>query len=170
MIRFLRRNVYCEVALSFTLVLLFTSVFFNADSWIIETLPSTLKPSFFPTSIAGIMLVASLIFLGQTFVALRHLLRGEVDEERIMLQMAREESGSSYALLAYLFLLFMYLLGFYYIGFLYSTPIIMFFVSLMLGLERKVLGAVSYVLFAYIVDYATFEFMQIILPTGVLFE
>ena len=65
--------------------------------------------------------------------------------------------------------LFLYLIGLHFIGFVYSTPIVMFLVSLMLGLRHWLIGIVCYVLFTLLLNYVAFNFMQIILPTGVLF-
>ena len=63
----------------------------------------------------------------------------------------------------------LYLIGLHFIGFVYSTPIVMFLVSLMLGLRHWLIGIVCYVLFTLLLNYVAFNFMQIILPTGVLF-
>mgnify|MGYP006950672106 CR=1 FL=1 len=62
-----------------------------------------------------------------------------------------------------------FLIGLHFIGFVYSTPIVMFLVSLMLGLRHWLIGIVCYVLFTLLLNYVAFNFMQIILPTGVLF-
>ena len=41
--------------------------------------------------------------------------------------------------------------------------------ELMLGLRHWLIGIVCYVLFTLLLNYVAFNFMQIILPTGVLF-
>ena len=89
------------------------------------------------------------------------MLAGKVDEERLELQEGGEEAGRFAALAGYV--------GLHFIGFVYSTPIVMFLVSLMLGLRHWLIGIVCYVLFTLLLNYVAFNFMQIILPTGVLF-
>ena len=64
---------------------------------------------------------------------------------------------------------FLYLIGLHFVGFVYSTPVIMLLVSLVLGLRHWLAGLAAYIAFTLAVNYAAFHFMQIILPTGVLF-
>lgn len=82
---------------------------------------------------------------------------------------AERRPGRFAALAGYVGILFLYLIGLHFIGFVYSTPIVMFLVSLMLGLRHWLIGIVCYVLFTLLLNYVAFNFMQIILPTGVLF-
>ena len=109
--RLLRRNIWIEAGISLFLMLFFIYFYCHIDQWVIETLPSTISPAFFPSVVIGL----------------------------------------------------------HFIGFVYSTPIVMFLVSLMLGLRHWLIGIVCYVLFTLLLNYVAFNFMQIILPTGVLF-
>ena len=111
----------------------------------------------------------SVLLVGFALRALRHMLAGTVDDERLELQEGGEEAGRFVALAGYVGILFLYLIGLEYVGFVYSTPVVMFLVSVMLGLRHWLIGIVCYVLFTLALDYVAFHFMQIILPTGVLF-
>ena len=111
----------------------------------------------------------SALLTGFCLRSVRHMLAGKVDEERLELQEGGEEAGRFAALAGYVGILFLYLIGLHFIGFVYSTPIVMFLVSLMLGLRHWRIGIVCYVLFTLLLNYVAFNFMQIILPTGVLF-
>lgn len=169
MARLLRRNIWIEVGISLFLLIFFIILHLNTDRWIVEALPSTISPAFFPGLISLVLIFMSALLLAFTLRALRHMLTGAVDEERLELQEAGEEAGRFLALGGYVGVLFLYLIGLQYIGFVYSTPGIMLLVSLLLGLRRWPIALVVYILFTLAIDYAAFHFMQIILPTGVLF-
>ena len=139
------------------------------DQWVIETLPSTVSPAFFPSVVTLVLIIMSALLTGFCLRSVRHMLAGKVDEERLELQEGGEEAGRFAALAGYVGILFLYLIGLHFIGFVYSTPIVMFLVSLMLGLRHWLIGIVCYVLFTLLLNYVAFNFMQIILPTGVLF-
>ena len=104
-----------------------------------------------------------------------HALFSFDDEERLSawakqkLRLSDDEAGRFAALAGYVGILFLYLIGLHFLGFVYSTPIVMFLVSLMLGLRHWLISIVCYVLFTLLLNYVAFNFMQIILPTGVLF-
>lgn len=168
--RLLRRNIWIEVGISLFLMLFFIYFYCNIDGWVIESMPSTISPAFFPTVVTLVLIAMSVLLVGFTLRALRHMLTGRVDEERLELQESGEEAGRFVALGGYVGIMFLYLLGLEYVGFVYSTPVVMFLVSLMLGLQHRLIGFVCYVLFTLGLNYVAFHFMQIILPTGVLFE
>ena len=139
-------------------MLFFIYFYCHIDQWVIETLPSTISPAFFPSVVTLVLIIMSALLTGFCLRSVRHMLAGKVDEERLELQEGGEEAGR-----------FLYLIGLHFIGFVYSTPIVMFLVSLMLGLRHWLIGIVCYVLFTLLLNYVAFNFMQIILPTGVLF-
>ena len=170
MARLLRRNIWIEVGISLTLLLAFTFFYANIDGWVIETLPSTLSPAFFPSLVTAILMLMSFMLTLFTLNSLRHMLTGRVDDERRELQEAGEDAGRFVALAGYVGVLFLYLIALHYVGFLYSTPVIMFLVSVMLGLRHWLIGIACYVAFTLVLNYVAFNFMQIILPTGVLFQ
>ena len=161
--RLLRRNVWIEAGISLFLMLFFIYFYCHIDGWVIESMPSTISPAFFPSIVTIVLLV------GFALRALRHMLAGTVDDERLELQEGGEEAGRFVALAGYVGILFLYLIGLEYVGFVFSTPVVMFLVSVMLGLRHWLIGIVCYVLFTLALDYVAFHFMQIILPTGVLF-
>ncbi|MFQ8889671.1 MAG: tripartite tricarboxylate transporter TctB family protein [Bilophila wadsworthia] len=165
--RLLRRNIWIEAGISLFLMLFFIYFYCHIDQWVIETLPSTVSPAFFPSVVTILLIAMSVLLAGFCLRSVRHS-RGKVDEERLELQEGGEEADASppRQLRRHLFL---YLIGLHFIGFVYSTPIVMFLVSLMLGLRHWLIGIVCYVLFTLLLNYVAFNFMQIILPTGVLF-
>ena len=149
-------------------MLFFIYFYCHIDQWVIETLPSTISPAFFPSVVTSwVPNIAA--HEGFCLRSVRHMLAGKVDEERLELQEGGEEAGRFAALAGYVGILFLYLIGLHFLGFVYSTPIVMFLVSLMLGLRHWLIGIVCYVLFTLLLNYVAFNFMQIILPTGVLF-
>ena len=167
--RLLRRNIWIEAGISLFLMLFFIYFYCHIDQWVIETLPSTISPAFFPSVVTLVLIIMSVLLAGFCLRSVRHMLAGKVDEERLELQEGGEEAGRFAALAGYVGILFLYLIGLHFIGFVYSTPIVMFIVSLMLGLRHWLIGIVCYVLFTLLLNYVAFNFMQIILPTGVLF-
>lgn len=169
MTRLLRRNIWIEVGISFTLLFIFIFSYLNVDNWVVESMPATLSPAFFPSVMLLVLIGMSAILVLLSLRALRHMLRGEVDNERLRLQEGGDEAGRFVALASYVGILFLYLIGMYYIGFVYATPVIMLLVSLTLGLRNWLAGSVCYVLFTLALNYVAFNYMQIILPTGVLF-
>lgn len=169
MARLLRRNIWIETGISLFLLVFFIIVHANVEAWIMEAMPATVSPAFFPGLVSLILAVLSAGLLGFSLRAVWHMLSGKVDDERLELQEAGEEAGRFLSLFAYVGILFLYLLGLHFIGFVYSTPVVMLLVSLVLGLRHWLAGLAAYVAFTLAVDYAAFHFMQIILPTGVLF-
>lgn len=168
--RLLRRNIWIEAGISLFLLLFFMYFHSHVDQWVIESMPSTISPAFFPSVISLALVVMSLLLVAFCLNSVRHMLSGAVDDERLELQEGGEEAGRFMALVCYVGILFLYLIGLHYIGFLYTTPVIMFLVSLLLGLRHWLIGLVCYILFALLLNYVAFAFMQIILPTGVLFD
>ena len=158
-----------EAGISLFLMLFFIYFYCHIDQWVIETLPSTISPAFFPSVVTLVLIIMSALLTGFCLRSVRHMLAGKVDEERLELQEGGEEAGRFAALAGYVGILFLYLIGLHFIGFVYSTPIVMFLVSLMLGLRHWLISIVCYVLFTLLLNYVAFNFMQIILPTGVLF-
>lgn len=169
MTRLLRRNIWIEVGISFSLLFLSIFVLLNVDNWVLESMPASLSPAFFPSVILVVLTGMSAMQVMLSLCALRHMLRGEVDNERLRLQKGGDEAGRFMALIAYVGILFLYLAGMYFIGFVYCTPAIMLLVSLTLGLRNWLAGSVYYMLFTLALNYVALNYMQIILPTGVLF-
>ena len=135
--RLLRRNIWIEAGISLFLMLFFIYFYCHIDQWVIETLPSTISPAFFPSVVTLVLIIMSALLTGFCLRSVRHMLAGKVDEERLELQEGGEEAGRFAALAGYVGILFLYLIGLHFIGFVYSTPIVMFLVSLMLGSDQK---------------------------------
>ena len=155
--RLLRRNIWIEAGISLFLMLFFIYFYCHIDQWVIETLPSTISPAFFPSVVTLVLIIMSALLTGFCLRSVRHMLAGKVDEERLELQEGGEEAGRFAALAGYVGILFLYLIGLHFIGFVYSTPIVMFLVSLMLGLRHWLIGIVCYVLFTLLLNYVAFS-------------
>ncbi len=168
--RLLRRNIWIETGISLFLLILFITLHWNIDACIEEAMPSAISPAFFPGLISLILACLSALLLAFMLRAAWHMLCGTVDRERLELQEGGEEAGRFLALAGYVGILFLYLIGLHLAGFVYATPVVMLLVSLTLGLRRWLAGLAAYIAFTLAVQHAAFHFMQIILPTGILFE
>lgn len=168
--RLLRRNIWIETGISLFLLVLFLILHWNVEACITEALPSTISPAFFPGLITLILACLSALLLALVLRAAWHMLSGTVDRERLELQEGGEEAGRFLALAGYVGILFLYLIGLRLVGFTCATPVVMLLVSLTLGLRRWLAGLAAYIAFTLAIRYAAFHFMQIILPTGILFE
>lgn len=168
--RLLRRNIWIETGISLFLLAFFTTLYLNVEACIVEAMPSMISPAFFPRLIALILAVLSAALLAILLRAAWHMLSGTVDRERLELQEAGEEAGRFLALAGYVGILFLYLIGLHLVGFVCATPVVMLLVSLTLGLRRWLAGLAAYIVFTLLIRHAAFQYMQIILPTGLLFE
>ena len=171
-----QRRLRIDVWISLALMLVFSFFYMNIDGWVIETLPATIAPAEFPTLVTAILIVMSGLLGVISFRALR-VEKGRSDEaERAGdcdLVCECEEGLNSkqvISLFSYMGVLTLYLIGLHYIGFVYSTPAIMLLVAKMLGLKNWFACLVCYIAFAVALNYFVFEFMHVILPSGVLFE
>jgi hypothetical protein len=171
-----QRRLHIDVGISLALMLIFLFLYMHIEEWVIETLPSTISPAEFPTLVTGILIAMSAL-LG--VVSFRALLAIKGKEEK------PECAGDSdpaceceeglnlrqvISLFTYMGVLTLYLVGLHYVGFVYSTPVIMLLVARMLGMKKWLVGIVCYIVFSVALNYFVFEFMHVILPTGVLFE
>lgn len=92
--RLLRRNIWIEAGISLFLMLFFIYFYCHIDQWVIETLPSTISPAFFPSVVTLVLIIMSALLTGFCLRSVRHMLAGKVDEERLELQEGGEEAGS----------------------------------------------------------------------------
>ncbi|HIU18427.1 MAG TPA: tripartite tricarboxylate transporter TctB family protein [Candidatus Avidesulfovibrio excrementigallinarum] len=170
MTRLSSRSLWLELGISLALTGLFLYAYLNMESWVIETMPSTISPAFFPTLTAQLLFWFSLILVGVTLWVMFYKKPGTADNKRKASAQTTESTGRVFALIGYIAIMFLYLIGMHYVGFVISTPLIMLAVALLLGIRRWIIGFVCYVAFTLALDYAAFHFMQIILPSGVLFH
>ena len=164
------RNILIEAALSLFLLCFFFWVALCADRWVVAAMPTTVSPAFFPKLTAAVLAGVSALLACFCLRTVRHMLKGEVDEEQLDLQEGGEDAGRFLALGGYVAILFLYLAGLHLVGFLVSTPIVMLLVSVMLGLRQWLFGLVCYVLFTLLLNQVVFSLMNIMLPAGILFE
>ena len=81
--RLLRRNIWIEAGISLFLMLFFIYFYCHIDQWVIETLPSTISPAFFPSVVTLVLIIMSALLTGFCLRSVRHMLAGKVDEERL---------------------------------------------------------------------------------------
>ena len=70
--RLLRRNIWIEAGISLFLMLFFIYFYCHIDQWVIETLPSTVSPAFFPSVVTLVHIAISELLVGFCFRAVRH--------------------------------------------------------------------------------------------------
>lgn len=161
------RNVqWQELIIEITLTLLFSVATIRMPHWIYEAIPSTVDPALMPKITAGVAALCCMLLTYHAAMAVYRTSKGRftASSER------SEEQGSLHSVLAYTVLLFSYVAALYFIGFIAATPIVMLILARMLGIRRWILGLVCYVLFTLVLYYACFYLMQVILPSGILFQ
>lgn len=168
--KLLKRNVWIEFGLSVLLLLLFSILAVFGEVWIEEAIPGTIPASFFPFLISCLLSVLCFILVINSFRGLWAMYSGTGDKEQKSLEQSAQASGRFLALFAYVGILFLYLIGLDYVGFVYSTPFVMLLISLLLGIKRWIIGFACYCVFAYALDWAALNLMQIILPQGSLWQ
>lgn len=110
--RLLRRNIWIEAGISLFLMLFFIYFYCHIDQWVIETLPSTISPAFFPSVVTLVLIIMSALLTGVLPpVRTPHARGARSDEERLELQEGGEEAGRFAALAGYVGILFLYLIG-----------------------------------------------------------
>lgn len=166
----LRRNVWIELGVALCLLAFFTLLALAGDAWIEEAIPGTISAAFFPTLVSWILVGLCLPLTFNSAKAVRHMLEGRVDRERLELAQGGAEAGRFLALFAYVGILFLYLAGLEYLGFLISTPPAMLAIALLLGARRWLLALLAACAFSVALDQAAFHLMQIILPQGSLWS
>lgn len=173
-----------ETVLYSCLFILSLFFYYNIEHWVMETLPTTLQPSYFPSLVTFLMtgLFALLVLVtaktlyqyGKIPLTNDISKHGAANEDSIGTDAtdtgAPLEKKPSYLLLiAYIATLFAYLLALPYFGFLITTPIIMFCVAYLLGLKRYFIAFPAYCFFAWLINTSSFHILQIILPQGTVF-
>lgn len=168
-----QRNLWINLGIGVFLTGLFLLASLRMDGWVIEAMPATVSPVFFPRLTAMLLTAFSVSLVIVSLRGLRRAARTRTDAETDgdgTTKETGEEAGQTLALCAYVAVMFLYLAGLHYVGFVISTPPAMLAVGLMLGLRRWLPALICYVAFTLALDYAAFHFMQIILPTGTLFS
>lgn len=166
--KFKWRKSWIEVGISVILLCLFLFLYSGIDRWVIQTLPSTVSPDYFPRVITVLCIVLSAMLVYFSIFALKTDFKNRV--EVVKDEADLEEDDRIFPIICYISVLFIYIIGLYFVGFVYSTPFIMLFVAISLGLKRIFIGFTVYVLFAFGLNAVVFHLMHIILPVGVLFE
>jgi len=164
-----QRKLTIEICICLGLMVLFLIMVINMPKWVIETLPSTVKPTFFPSLVSGALAGLSILLLITTIIDYRKAGRSLTTKKDEPFEVVQNESQLS-SLVIYVGILFLYLLGMKYLGFLLSTPFAMFAVAVQLGLRKYMIGFVVYVMVAFGLNYVAFNYMQIMLPSGLFWE
>lgn len=169
MLAYHQRRLAVEICISVTLLIIFLMLEVNMSKLVIETLPATVKPTFFPRLVSGALAGLSLLLLVTTIIDYRKAARSLTTKKEEPFDVT-ENGAQISSLILYVAILFLYLLGMKYLGFLLSTPCAMFAVAVQLGLRRYLLGFGIYVMVAFALNYVAFNYMQIMLPSGLLWE
>ncbi len=164
-----QRKLAIEICISIALLILFLVMVINMPKWVIETLPSTVKPTFFPRIVSGTLAGLSLLLLITTIIDYHKTATRLVRDKEKQFETVQDDAKYS-SLIIYITVLFLYLLGMKYLGFLLSTPFAMFAVAVQLGLRKYMIGFITYVMVAFALNYVAFNYMQIMLPSGLLWE
>lgn len=164
-----KRKLAIEICISIALLILFLIMVINMPKWVIETLPATVKPTFFPRVVSGTLAGLSLLLLFTTIIDYRKAATSLARNKEEQFEPVQNDSQYS-SFIIYVTVLFLYLLGMKYLGFLLSTPFAMFAVAVQLGLRKYMIGFISYVMVAFALNYVAFNYMQIMLPSGLLWE
>lgn len=165
----LRHRIILEIIIN-ALLLVFYSVFYlNADSLIEQSLFGSIDASFFPKIIILCIVIMSLMLFIDTCMMWNNYKNNKITHKMKAL-ISEKESYPMSGVFIYIGTLFLYLLGFYYIGFIYSTPIIVVLVAYLLGMKNFFIGVSAAIMFTFALDYASLHFLQILLPSGILFE
>lgn len=166
----LRHKIILEIIISILLFIAYALLYFNADSLIEQTLFGSVDAAFFPKTVFLIVLVFCTLLVLDSVTMWCNYKKNKITHHMRTLVSDAEEEYPMGRVFIYIATLFLYLLGFYYIGFVYSTPIIMLIVAYLLGMRNILLGAICFVAFTLALDYASLHFLQILLPSGVLFQ
>lgn len=165
----LRHRIILEIIINALLLVFYSVLYLNADSLIEQSLFGSLDASFFPKIIILCIAIMSLMLLIDTFIMWNNYKKNKITHQMKEL-IANSEDYPMVRVFIYIGTLFLYLIGFYYIGFFYSTPIIVVLVAYLLGMKNILIGVVAAIVFTLALDYASLHFLQILLPSGILFE
>lgn len=168
----IKHSAFIDLCISLSLTALFTYLYINIPNLVIQTLPSTVSPDFFPKKITVIIIAMGSTLACIYAISLYNIHYGNKKINYINTEINTEDDKKTniVSLLLYICTLFLYLIGLYYIGFVYSTPIVMLIISILLGVKRYIIGIIFYISFTLALNYLSLHIMQIILPTGILFN
>ncbi len=165
----LKHRLLVEITISLLLLVFYGYLFFFSEVLIEAPLFATLDPSFFPKTIAASVVGFCFLLVLESF-KMWHYFQCHKLTHQMRTLVTDHEDVPLIRVAMYVGTLFLYLIGFYYIGFLYSTPLVIVFVALLLGMKNIFLGIVSAIVFTVALDYASLHLLQIMLPKGILFS
>lgn len=126
----------------------------------------------FPKFVISIILILStiLVIIGFLKVIKKDFATTYKSEEQKLYEEMSVSEVNPLNVLIYILLLFLYILLLYFIGFLLSTPLIIFFVMLILrGHNFKIIISVS-ILSSFVIYYLCYYLMRIMFPIGAIFD
>lgn len=146
--------------------------FLKMDLFIEEGLPSVVSPAMFPSFVIGI---ATFLAFLLCVASVRSLLKGPAESEELASSMDGEpedgiEKGPPWRFVLYILVLYVYRYLMEYLGFIGATPLAMLAVAGMLSGKRYAVLVPSFIAFAFFLDFITFHFIRILLPTGAFFQ
>jgi hypothetical protein len=155
-------------------VLFFLSLLFmlTMHNFVFGGFETKIGSLFFPKFVIFIILILSTILVSIGFLkAIKKdfATTFKSDEQKLYEEMSISEENSLNVLI-YILFLFLYILLLYFLGFLLSTPLIIFFVMLILrGHNFTIMISIS-ILVSFVIYYLCYYLMRVMLPTGVIFD
>ncbi len=166
----LRHKIILEILISVILFVFYGMLYLNVGSLVEQTFLAALDPVFFPKVIITCILVMNFMLVIDSVMMWHNYKNDKITHHMKTLVTDAEEEYPMGRVFVYIGTLFLYLIGFYYVGFVYATPIIILIVAYLLGMKNMFIGAIVAISFTLALDYASLQFLQILLPSGVLFE
>jgi len=133
--------------------------YFNIEKFVAGGMSTVTSPVDFPKFIIGIVVILSLLLMVTGYF-----------KKSILLEEELEKKINTRAMILYLGVLIFYLVSLNYAGFKLSTPVVMA-LSYTLFKGKQYLTFIPFAIaFTFAIDYVAFNFMNIMLPAGLLFE
>ncbi len=165
-----KNRVILEIAIS--VILLCFYFIFNVflESLIEQTFAIAMNQTLFPRAITITVVIMCFLLVFDSIKCYYDYKNGKQSTTIDEYVECSEERIPVGRIILYLIILFGYLAALNYIGFMYSTPIVMLLIATLLGMKKFFLGAIGSILFTIALYYASLYGLQILLPTGVLFQ
>lgn len=146
--------------------------FIKVDVFIEEGLPSVVSPAMFPSFVIGIATFLSFVMCLLSVKAFlqKENVKAVAESSADALLVDGIEVGSPWSFILYILILYAYRYLMEYIGFLGATPFAMLAVASMLNGKRYAVLVPSFIAFAFVLDFITFRFIRILMPTGAFFQ
>ena len=160
-----QKKIYFDVGFSLFLVVVLSYFAATIENYIDIGIPSTVSPALFPTYIAYLFILFSVIYFILSLINLHKMRQGLKGKEHVPQIIASDSASTSFI---YLCILLAYYLCFERLGFVISTPVIMAIVTVVMGHRNLRILFPGYVVFTLLIYFVTLEVLKIQLPQGLL--